>query len=877
MNIRKQDVHSVFSKVFQVKDDNYLTLTVMSAFLFDDPGTLVDESDLWNAAGSALSKNDVLDMLMPKQTGEVLAAGTFFNLSAQSVQAGSVRISIGPIDKTLHIFGDRYWIKKAGMVGGISDPQPLTEMEITYVNAFGGPGYKWNPLGKGMEEHGSGDAVPLPNIEYPNQLIASPSDRPEPAGFGPLGPDWQQRAGKLGTYDRKWLETRWPWFPEDMDWTYFNAAPHDQQTTGYFTGDERVVIENMHPERSTISTSLPALRMRCFVRQEENGDEIFKELGTRLDTVWLFPEYETGVVIWRGTLKVRDDEAADIQAAYAAHEYLMEDKKPLEYYRDIFFAESAEEAAVEESETAVPPPEEAAPTVEPVKPRAAEPVPDPETAALIKDLEDRIADSEAQLTAELKKQGIDIEQLMKEVPLVAGLAMTDSSAPPAELSIEGLEKELAAKEAELAEMVRKLGFDPDVLSEVPKEVPQKQPPSMKEIVEAMRESGVNDPEAEQYLLELEKERGEAEQELSTLLEEEKKREAELKKEEPLEGERVEKELEPEVEEVFTRETVVERYEAGKSFAGKDLSGLDLSGLDLAGVDFSGALLDKVDLSKTNLREADLSGAVLSGAIMLRTHLSHARLPGCNLTQVHAREIDLSHAEMNEADMSNGSFEGASFVHTHMTYVLFGETILTGARFDKAFLQWADFTGADLTDAVFEGADLSRVDFSETILGNTDFSGVRAPSATFDGAKGKYVTFKNGYLQGSRADETTSLARTDFQRCDLSDANWAGADLTSSIFRNAVLTKADFSGCILLAADFYRSIAHKANFSRADLTDANMTSINLFRGDLSRAKLIRTDLKGSNLFEVEFFKIVVNKTNFYDANLKRTKLASWVPT
>lgn len=875
MDIRKQESHSVFSKVFQVNGDNYLTLTIMSAFSFDDPGNLMDESDLWSAAGSALSNHDVLDMLMPKQTGEALAAGKFFNLSAQSVQAGSVRISVGSVDKTLHVFGDRYWIKKAGMASGISDPRSLPEMEITYANAFGGPGYKQNPLGKGMEEHGPVDAIPLPNIEYPNQLIGSLSDRPEPAGLGPLGPDWQQRAGKLGTYDRKWLETRWPWFPEDMDWTYFNAAPQDQQMAGYFTGDEHVVIENMHPERSTISTSLPALRMRCFVRQEENDDEIFKELGTRLDTVWLFPEYETGVVIWRGTLKVHDDEATDVHVAYAAHEALTEDKKPLEYYRDIFFAESAEEEAVEEAETLEPPPEEAGPTIEPVKPPAGEPVQDPETAALIKDLENRITDSEARLTAELKKQGIDLEELMKEVPLVAGLAVTDSSAPTAELSIKGLEKELAAKEAELTEMVRKLGFDPDTLSEVPKEVPQKQPPSMKEIIEDIRESGINDPEAEQYLLDLEKERGDAEQELSALLEEEKKREAELKKEEPLEKEDAEAKYEP--EEVFTRENVVEGYEAGMSFAGKDLSGLDLSGLDLAGIDFRGALLDKVDLSKTNLREADLSGAVLSGAVMLRTHLAHARLSECNMTGVHAHEVDLSHADMDEADMSNGRFEGASFVHAHMTYVLFGETILTGARFDKACLQWADFTGADLTDAVFEGADLPRADFSETKLDNTDFSEVRAPSATFDGAKGKYVTFKNSDLRGSRADETTALVRTNFQNCNLSEANWAGADLTSSIFRNAVLKKADFSGCTLLATDFYRSVAHKANFSRADLTDANMTSINLFRGDLSRAKLIRTDLKGANLFEVEFFKIVVNKTNFHDANLKRTKLASWVPT
>ncbi len=873
MDIRKQESHSVFSKVFQVKGENYLALTVMSAFSFDRPSELLDETDLWSAAGSALSNHDVLDMFMPKQKGEILAAGKFFSTGGRPVRAGSVRISAGSVNKTLHVFGDRYWIKRAGAVIGISDPQPITEMEISYVNAFGGPGSKQNPLGKGTEEQGPEDSIPLPNIEYPDQLIGAHSDRPQPAGFGPLGLDWQQRAGKLGTYDQKWLETRWPWFPEDMDWTYFNAAQEDQQIAGYFTGDETVVIENMHPERPAITTLLPGLRMRCFVRQEDNGKEIFKELKTRLDTVWLFPEHEMGLVIWRTTVQVQDDEAGDINAAYVTHEFLAEPEKSIEYYRDVYVFDAVEEEAAEEPK--VQPPEEVAPETikRPEQPTVKEPEIDPETQAMIKKLEDEIAASEKAMMNDLKERGVDIEQLMKELPVAAGLTIPAVTEAPGELSLQDIEKKLAQGEAELNEMIKKLGFDPDKLMEVSKEVDQAEPQSAKELIKKLRETGIDDPETEQYLLEMEKEQEETEKELAVLLEEDEKREAERRKEEPPEKE----EFEPEVEEVLTRKTVVEAYNDAKSFAGKDLSGLDLSGLDFAGIDLRGAFLDKVDLSRTNLKGADLSGAVMAGAVLMRTHLSHACLSGCNLTGVHAREIDLSHADMKDADMSTGSFEGASFVQARMEYARFGESRLTGARFTTAFLQGADFTGADLTDAVFEGADISRVDFSETTLKNTDFSGVKARSATFDGATGRYVTFKNSDLRGSRADDTTSLVRTNFQNCDLSDASWGGADLTSSIFRNAMLSMADFSGCTLLAADFYRTVAQKANFSRADLTDANMTSINLFRGDLSRAKLIRTDLKGANLFEVEFLKAVVNKTNFHDANLKRTKLATWVPT
>jgi uncharacterized protein YjbI with pentapeptide repeats len=869
MDIKKQESHSVFSKVFQAQGENYLAITVMSAFSFDNPGELLDETDLWSFAGSALSNHDVLDMFMPKQEGEILAAGKFFSPGRKFVRAGSVRILVGSVNKTLHVFGDRYWIKKAGVVSDISDPQPMTEMEITYVNAFGGAGYKQNPLGKGMAKQGSDDSIPLPNIEYPDQLIGSPSDRPQPAGFGPLGIEWQQRSVKLGTYDQKWLETRWPWYPEDMDWTYFNAAPEDQIIDRYFRGDEKVVIENMHPERFKIETTLPGLRMRCFVEKHAEEKEIFKELKTRLDTIWLFPEQEMGALIWRATTEVKDEDATDISAVVIDHELFADGERPLEYYRQLLYMEAIEEPELPE------PPEEIEPETikRPEQPKVKEPEIDTETQAMIKELEEKIAASEKEMMNDLKERGIDIEQIMKELPVAAGLAIPAVTETPGELSLQDLEKKLARGEAELQKIFKDMGIDPNKLMEG---LEQKNPLSTKELIEKIQEAGISDPETEKYLLEMESKQAEAEKEIAALLEEEEKREAELRAEEPPEKEEAKEELEPETEEALTREKVVEGYGRGESFAEKDLSGLDLSGLELSGADFSKSVLENVDLSNTDLEFAYFTGSILTGAILTRARLSHARMDGCTLTGVHANEVDMSHADVSEADMSQGDFEGAIFMGSRMNNSVFEMSRLKGARFTKASLRKTGFFGTDLTDAVFEEADISNADFSETILQNTDFSRVKALSATFDGATGRNVTFKNSDLRKSRADETTSLERANFQNIDLSEANWAGANLTSSILSFATLNMTDLSSCNLLGSDFYRAVAKKAKFSKADLTDANMTSINLFRGDLTKAKLIRTDLKGSNLFEVEFLRATVKNTNFQDANLKRTKLAGWVP-
>lgn len=873
MNIHKQDIHSVFSKVFQAKSNYYLALTVMSAFLFDDPGKLLDETDLWNAAGSALSSHDVLDMFMPKQKGEILAAGKFFSPGRRPVRASSVRISVGSMSKVLHVFGDRRWIKKAGVVSGISDPQPMTEMEITYVNAFGGPGYKQNPLGKGMEEKDADGAIPLSNIEYPDQLIGSPSDRPEPAGFGPLGLDWQQRAGKLGTYDQKWIESRWPWFPEDMDWTYFNAAPGDQIIGRYFRGDEKVVIENMHPEHVKIETTLPGFRMRCFIEKHAEGKEIFKEVKTRLDTIWLFPEQEMGVLIWRAVTEVKNEDAEEISAVFVPMESLKEPPETIEYYRTQFLLMGKEEETPEEPEPVEEEIKKEKPVQPPVKPAEV----DPETRAMLEEMKKELAESEANLTAELKKLGLDPEELIKELPISAAAALPEMPDAGAELSLKDLEKELAGKENELKEMLRKTGIDPDEPMKMPAKISETDQLSMKDLVKSLKQSGAIDEETEKHFLEMEKEREDAEKKVDALLEEDKKREAAAAKaEEKLDEAKPEEDADIEKEEVFTREKVVEGYQQGMSFAGKDLTGLDLSGFDLPEIDLKGAMLEKVNFSGSNLAGADLSDAVLTEANFSKTKLTSANLAGSNFSQVQGQELDMSHSNLSGTDLSKGNFEGANFANAQMDYAVMDEAKLKEASFEKASAKGATFTAADLTGAIFLEADVTGADFSDAIVQKADFSRATAHPATFDGAKGEEIIFTESDLRESRADENTSFQKADIQKADLSGANWEGADLTSAKFRFTGLDMADFTGCKLQGADFYRSVSKQANFSKADLTDANMISINLFRGNLSKARLIRTNLKGSNLFEVEFLKATVKKADFHDANLKRTKLAGWVP-
>src|SRR5690606_21345855 len=133
-----------------------------------------------------------------------------------------------------------------GLVSRATAPLPFTTMPLTYANAYGGPGYAANPVGRGF---GTREA---PSVELPGEPLRQES-RPTPASFAPIHPAWAQRAGKVGTkYGEAWRKERAPYYAEDFDWTYFQAAPADQQLAGYLRGDEEVVLQGLRPDAATL-------------------------------------------------------------------------------------------------------------------------------------------------------------------------------------------------------------------------------------------------------------------------------------------------------------------------------------------------------------------------------------------------------------------------------------------------------------------------------------------------------------------------------------------------------------------------------------------------------------------------------------------------
>jgi hypothetical protein len=342
MKVFKKEEHSLLFRPLELEGEPHLALGVCLYFNLLDPEQLQTEQELWRDLSDQMGEDFMFDQALPKPRGEFLVTGACHNPDGQRTRS-HLSVRVGRVSKRLYVFGDREWKNLV-----VTEPKPFTAMPVAWSNAFGGPGFERNPLGKGAAAVVGDDGRvrrPLPNLEYPDQLIGAESDRPEPAAFGPLDVMWPQRAAMRGTYDQAWLDERWPYgYPRDMDPEFFNCAPRDQRIDGYFRGDESIEIVNMHPDHPHVVSRLPGRRVRLFMTRkadfelfpvDRQFEEVFAEIPLRIDTVWLLPGVLRGVALYRGVARVADEEYEDVSRVLIRTEWAAEEPRPVEEYYEM--------------------------------------------------------------------------------------------------------------------------------------------------------------------------------------------------------------------------------------------------------------------------------------------------------------------------------------------------------------------------------------------------------------------------------------------------------------------------------------------------------------------------------------------------------------
>ncbi len=247
-----------------------------------------------------------------KPATDVVLIGHAYAPKSQTTEV-QVSLRAGPVEKSVRVVGDRFWMKTLGTVGP-SDPRRFERIPLQYERAFGGwdrsdPNPKnhafepRNPVGIGFRSRKGRfqEGVPLPNLEDPRHPLRSYGSSVPPAGFGFTAPNWEPRAKFGGTYDKKWTDERMPLLPLDFDYRYFNSASDGLIAREYFRGDESVLVENASPDRR-LAFRLPGFPPPV-VNVELRGAQNF-ELETQLDTVIINADERLLLLLWRGKLSL---------------------------------------------------------------------------------------------------------------------------------------------------------------------------------------------------------------------------------------------------------------------------------------------------------------------------------------------------------------------------------------------------------------------------------------------------------------------------------------------------------------------------------------------------------------------------------------------
>lgn len=293
----------------------------------EDQIDLAGDTPFMDEIGRSLSCAS--DLVPFKPFGEITLAGDCHAPDGAAATEVEVGLEIGKISKRLKVFGDRVWRHDATGRLRIEGPAPFRRMPLRWERAFGGLGVPENPMGRGVDPWTLEDGrkvLFLANIEQPANPIRLREQRGKPVCFAPISPQWQPRLGREGTRDQHWATFIAPLPPRDHDVRAAQAAPDDQWSDGYWAGDERIDLHNMHPEHGHYVTALPAMRLRLFVEAAaaDGGGPAFGEIPLALDTIHVDMAEERLVLVWRQRYRPRKAGAPEIEHAYLVEEPLGE-------------------------------------------------------------------------------------------------------------------------------------------------------------------------------------------------------------------------------------------------------------------------------------------------------------------------------------------------------------------------------------------------------------------------------------------------------------------------------------------------------------------------------------------------------------------------
>jgi len=932
MKIVKPMAVSFSFRTFLVVGKQELCVTSLVGFrLGAGVRRLVSDIVLWPIIGEVAG--GVVDEGLPKTRGEVLVHGSCHAPGGVALPAAMVRVRVAAanpppdsppmVEKKLAVFGDRYWSGTASRgptddpvpsTSKATEPVPFTQMPLGWQRAFGGPRYAKNPLGRGTDRVDTGEGiwrVPLPNVEHPASLVTSSSQRPEPAGFGPLDLSWPQRRSLAGKYDSRWLQEDFPGFARDTDPAFFSTAQPDQRIEGYFRGDEQYVLENLHPAAPVLHGSLPGAAARVLVRRK--GAQDVEDVRMTLDTLVFLPGEAIGVLVFRGTTPVVEDDASDVAFVLAACEDL-DAPRPAEHY-----ARSLERRLDKDQSPLL------ALNEDDLLPSFAAGGGLAELIGKIQDsskerrdraFEQAMARVREQLAGTKVDKADEILAKMEaeaKPPLVQRLERMPDPADPKDMAeyvaaLDAFEAESQKRQEEMERSAReqldramqKLNGQLDAVERHAPEKVRQAREEMKPKLDAVRRmlsgepppedapptgDGPPKPQSGKIIDKLKQARQEPDPKLVQMLQD-----ADVKMLEQYRGSAhyaPPARLLDEEGRRGVRRALLDRRSAGESLAELDFTRADLSGLNLVQADLRRALMEGADLSRTKVTQADLTGAVLAhttlretrfdGSLLERTNLGSALVEGASFAGTNLRGAILARSKLRSASFHGADLTGADWLEAELGAVdfeaaLLGETTflpIIKVELPRPGKRPAPPTPRDLTRCRFARAKLRKSNFLQSLLSGVDFTEADLELVTFLSVVAGGASFRGACMRKFHAVMGCSFEGACFEGADLSGAFLRGSNLRGASFVGARLDGADLSECDLTGANLSGVQAKEMLLIRADLTGASLQGSNLMEAMLQKSTLHGADLSKANLFAANLGQVRTDTaTRVQGANLKR---------
>jgi hypothetical protein len=227
-----------------------ITLVIKAGFWFDDRGEVtpmkhppvIEESERLHDDAGDSSLAAACDTVPYKESSELLLFGTAYPPQEDStVMEVSVGIRRGEDDywqKSLTVYGAREW--RRGLTGAtIGQPECLTPLPLCYEYAYGGTDprsettrYDKNPVGMGYSAWSRYHAnLHVPQIELADSPLKRLTERPEPAGLGPIPGFWELRAQLQPKFDKELIgDILWSHFP-DLQPRHLKMVPDEESAT----------------------------------------------------------------------------------------------------------------------------------------------------------------------------------------------------------------------------------------------------------------------------------------------------------------------------------------------------------------------------------------------------------------------------------------------------------------------------------------------------------------------------------------------------------------------------------------------------------------------------------------------------------------------